>query len=179
MAMPMPNELGNETGPDRRAHEERPSEQPISGTRARRSAPARGSAPVPERTPRLGHDHDPDREATLLMMKVVERVEVARSFAKLAAGILTESAVRASAQLRAAADRTIRGTVEREGGLRSRYDRALRVARAAREAAIHVATHRPDRAPSDAPARARARAPAPPGEGATEPAGPEATTRRP
>lgn len=81
----------------------------------------------------------------LLMAKVVERVEVARSFARLAAGIVTLNAARATVQLRAVADQKIAETIEREGGLRSRYGRALEVARAARDAAIHVATHRPKR----------------------------------
>jgi hypothetical protein len=87
----------------------------------------------------------PDQEAMLLMMKVVERVEVAKSFAKIAAGLLTVSAARASVQLRTVADAKMAETIEREGGLKTKVDRVRKIARAAAEAAVHVATHRPAR----------------------------------
>ena len=104
MAMPMPTEVIVEN--------DRPSEQPASGTRARRS--------------------EADEEAMRLMMKVFERAEVARSFAKLAAGLLTTTAARASVQLRAVAETKMAGP-------------AFKIARAAAEAAAHVATQKRDR----------------------------------
>jgi len=78
----------------------------------------------------------------LLMMKVVERVEVAKSFAKIATGILAGAAAGAAMQLRAAADTKMVAVVEREGGLKSRLDRARKIARAATDAAVHVATRK-------------------------------------
>lgn len=65
----------------------------------------------------------------LLMMKVLERAQVAKSFAKLAAGLITVSAARASVQLR-------------EGPIKSRLDSVRKIARAATDAAVHVATQR-------------------------------------
>jgi hypothetical protein len=85
----------------------------------------------------------------LLMMKVVERVEVAKSFAKIAAGLLTVTAARASEQLRAVADAKMAETMAREGGLKDRYEHVRKIARAAKDAAIHVATHRPERDSGD------------------------------
>jgi hypothetical protein len=79
----------------------------------------------------------PDEEAMRLMMEVARRAQIARSFAKLASGLLTVGAAQASLQLRAAAD--------------ARLAEMRRVARAAKDAAVHVATHRPERAPDDAP----------------------------
>ena len=79
----------------------------------------------------------------LLMMKVVERVEVAKSFAKIAAGLFTVTAARATVQLRAVADAKMAESIEREGGLMTRVDRVRKIARAAKDAAVHVATHRP------------------------------------
>lgn len=80
----------------------------------------------------------PDEQAMLLMMRVVERVEVAKSFAKIATGIVAGAAV----QLRAAADTKMVAVVEREGGLRSRLDRVRKIAKAATDAAVHVATRK-------------------------------------
>ena len=114
--------------------EDRATEQPISGTRARRPAPA-AAAPALR--------HTPDEEAMQLMMRAVERVEVAKSFAKIAAGIFTVTTARATVRLRAVADAKMTQTFEREGGLRSQVDRVRKIARAAKDAAVHVATHRP------------------------------------
>jgi hypothetical protein len=150
MAMPMPlHDVSLHEAPasrdddrgDRGDRGDRATEQPISGTRARRPAAAAAAAP----SPRLS----PDEEAMQLMMKVVERVEVARSFAKIAAGIFTVTAARATVQLRAVADAKMAETVEREGGLRSQVDKVRKIARAAKDAAVHVATHRPQ--PPQAP----------------------------
>jgi len=71
----------------------------------------------------------PDEEAMLLMTKVLERALVAKSFAKLASALLTVGAAQASVQLRAAAD--------------AKLSEMKKVARAAAEAARHVATKRP------------------------------------
>ena len=79
----------------------------------------------------------------LIMMKVVERVEVAKSFAKIATGLVAGIAANAAVQLRAAADAKVIAVVEREGGLKSRYERVRTIAKAATDAAVHVATHRP------------------------------------
>ncbi len=81
-----------------------------------------------------------------LMMKVIDRVEVARSFAKIAAGIITVSAARAARQLRVVADAKLGAVVAREGGLETHYGRARKIAHAAAAAAVHVATHRPEKA---------------------------------
>jgi hypothetical protein len=143
MAMPMPlHDVPLDPRDDDRA-----TEQPISGTQARRAAPAPTA-----RMPRLS----PDEEAMQLMMKVVERVEVAKSFAKIAAGIVTVTAARAGVQLRAVADAKMAETVEREGGLMTQVDKVRKIARAAKDAAVHVATHRPpsekaESAPTPAP----------------------------
>ncbi len=116
-----------------KAHES--SEQPASRPRPRRAArPAPAPAPV---------RRHPDEEAMLLMMKVVERVEVAKSFAKIATGIVAGVAASAAVQLRAAADAKMVSVVEREGGLKNRLDRVRKIAKAATDAAVHVATHRP------------------------------------
>jgi hypothetical protein len=134
MAMPMPvHDLPLHEVPASR-DEDRATEQPVSGTRARR---ATTSAPGP--SSRLS----PDEEAMQLMMKVVERVEVAKSFAKLAVGIFTVTAARASVQLRTVADAKMTETIERDGGLRSQVATVRKIARAAKDAAVHVATHRP------------------------------------
>jgi hypothetical protein len=121
MAMPIPEQM----------HE---VPRPVSG-------PRRSSGTTTAAAPRL----TPDQEAMQLMMKVVERVEVAKSFAKIAAGLLTVTAARASVELRSAADAKIAETIDREGGLKSGYDRVRKIARAAKDAAVHVATHRPAR----------------------------------
>ena len=78
----------------------------------------------------------PDEEAMLLMMKVLERAQVAKSFARLAAGLLTVGAARATVQLR-------------EGPLKSRLDNVRKIARAATAAAVHVAKHRPEAAAAE------------------------------
>lgn len=80
----------------------------------------------------------------LLLMKVVERVEVAKSFAKIAAGLFTVSAARAAQQLRVVADAKMVEVVDRNGGMKTRYERVRKIARAATEAAVHVAKHRPE-----------------------------------
>jgi hypothetical protein len=85
--------------------------------------------PKPEPVSRTRARPTPDEEAMLLMAKVVERAQVATSFAKIAAGLLTVTAARASVRL--APD------------LRSRYERMRKMARIAAEAAVHVATQRP------------------------------------
>ncbi len=120
MAMPMPIPLQDA------------ADQPISGTRGRPEA-------VPPPRARL----TPDEEAMQLMLKVIERVEVAKSFAKIAAGIFSVTAARATVQLRAVADAKMAETIEREGGLKNQVDRVRKIARAAKDAAVHVATHRP------------------------------------
>jgi hypothetical protein len=122
MAMPMHDVSLDEVPASR--DDDCATEQPISGTHARR--PAAVAAPAPAPSPRPS----PDEEAMQLMMKVVERVEVAKSFAKIAAGIFTVTAARATVQLRAVAD-------------------AKMIARAAKDAAVHVATHRPKAATTE------------------------------
>jgi hypothetical protein len=141
MAMPMHDVSLDEVPASR--DDDCATEQPISGTHARR--PAAVAAPAPAPSPRPS----PDEEAMQLMMKVVERVEVAKSFAKIAAGIFTVTAARATVQLRAVADAKITETVEREGGLRSQVDKVRKIARAAKDAAVHVATHRPKAATTE------------------------------
>lgn len=123
MAMPMPSEVQPVTSESRGAAEHT-SEYPASGTHARRRPTAQSARMTP------------DEEAMLLMMKVVERVEVARSFAKIAAGLVTVTAIQASHRLRSAADR--------EGTIGARFDRVRKIARAAADAAKHVATRRPE-----------------------------------
>ena len=128
------------------AHE--PTAQPASRTRPRRAVAAPApAAPAPAAASARRH---PDEEAMLLMMKVVERIEIAKSFAKLATGIVAASAAQAALQLRAVADAKVVAAVEREGGLKSRLDRVRKIARAATDAAVHVATHRPDDDDADA-----------------------------
>ena len=104
MATPMPHDVHDH--------------DPFAGKRANR--------PPHERT-------SPDEEAMHLMTKVLERALVAKSFAKLAGGLLTVSAAQATLQLRAVAD--------------AKLAEVKRVARAATEAALHVAT-KPKKAPS-------------------------------
>jgi hypothetical protein len=142
MAMPIPNELANPPSRDGRLGDR--TEQPASGTRARRPQAAARPAPAPSARP------DPEQEAILLMSKVVERVEVATAFAKLASGLLAVTAARAAAQLKAVADQKIGEAMEREGGLGAHYARAVTIARAAKGAAVHVATHRSERAAPEA-----------------------------
>lgn len=119
-----------------------PSEQPVSRARPRRAARAAALPPAAAPAPAPVRRH-PDEEAMLLMMKVVERVEVAKSFAKIATGIVAGVAASAAVQLRAAADAKMVSVVEREGGLKNRLDRVRKIAKAATDAAVHVATHRP------------------------------------
>ena len=104
-------------------------------------------APASTEQPASRARRHPDEEAMLLMMKVVERVEVAKSFAKIATGLVAGIAANAAVQLRAAADAKMSAVVEREGGLKSRYDRMRTIAKAATDAAVHVATHRPPAEP--------------------------------
>ena len=145
MAMPVPlHDVSLHEAPASR-DDDRATEQPISGPRARRPVAAAAAtaattaAAAAASSPRLS----PDEEAMQLMMKVVERVEVAKSFAKIAAGLFTVTAARATVQLRAVADAKMAESIEREGGLMTRVDRVRKIARAAKDAAVHVATHRP------------------------------------
>ena len=141
MAMPVPlHDVSLHEAPASR-DDERATEQPISGPRDRRpvAVAAAAAAAAAASSPRLS----PDEEAMQLMMKVVERVEVAKSFAKIAASLFTVTAARATVQLRAVADAKMAETIEREGGLMTRVDRVRKIARAAKDAAVHVATHRP------------------------------------
>lgn len=106
-------------------HEERvrelPTNEPVSGPRQTRAPRAL----------------TPDEEAMQLMVKVMERARVATSFAKLAGGLLAATGAQASMVLRAVAD--------------AKVAEMRKMARAAKDAAVHVATHRPD---PDAPAPA-------------------------
>ena len=139
MAMPVPlHDVSLHEAPASR-DDERATEQPISGPRARRPVAAATATAAAASSLRLS----PDEEAMQLMMKVVERVEVAKSFAKIAASLFTVTAARATVQLRAVADAKMAETIEREGGLMTRVDRVRKIARAAKDAAVHVATHRP------------------------------------
>ena len=139
MAMPVPlHDVSLHEAPASR-DDERATEQPISGPRDRRPVAVAAAAAAAASSPRLS----PDEEAMQLMMKVVERVEVAKSFAKIAASLFTVTAARATVQLRAVADAKMAETIEREGGLMTRVDRVRKIARAAKDAAVHVATHRP------------------------------------
>ena len=144
MAMPVPlHDVSLHEAPASR-DDDRATEQPISGPRARRpvaaaTAATAAAAAAAASSPRLS----PDEEAMQLMRKVVERVEVAKSFAKIAAGLFTVTAARATVQLRAVADAKMAESIEREGGLMTRVDRVRKIARAAKDAAVHVATHRP------------------------------------
>ncbi len=131
MAMPMPIPLHQDHGPEAAPH------VPPSRERAR-SAPDR-------RRP------SPDEEAMQLMMKVVERVEVAKSFAKIAAGIVGVSAIRAGASLRAVADAKIAEAATHDRGVLSHVEKVRKIARAAKDAALHVATQRPDTKPETKP----------------------------
>jgi len=87
-----------------------------------------------------------------LMMKVVERVEVAKSFAKIAAGIVGVSAIRAGATLRAVADAKIAEAATHDRGVLSHVEKVRKIARAAKDAAVHVATTRPETKPEPEPA---------------------------
>ena len=78
-----------------------------------------------------------DEEAMQLMMDVARRAQVAKSFAKLAGGLLTVSAAQASLQLRAVAD--------------AKLAEMKRLAQAAKDAAVHVAKQRTERTTKDAP----------------------------
>ena len=129
MAMPMPIPLHHDHAPETAGH------VPPSRERAR-TAPTRPS---------------PDEEAMQLMMKVVERVEVAKSFAKIAAGIVGVSAIRAGATLRAVADAKIAEAATHDRGVLSHVEKVRKIARAAKDAAVHVATTRPETKPEPAP----------------------------
>ena len=127
MAMPMPMPLHEV--PEAQPHQV----PPVSRTRVRRE----------EAEPRPRLRLSPDEEAMQLMLEVVERVEVAKSFAKIAAGIFSVTAARAAVQLRAVADAKMAEAIERDGGVLGQVDRIRKIARAAKDAAVHVATHRP------------------------------------
>lgn len=86
---------------------------PVSETHARVTP---SSVPPPS---------DPDAEALLFVAKMMGRARVAQGVAKIAAGLVAGVASRATADL-----------------LESRYARVLHVARAAANAATHVATQR-------------------------------------
>jgi hypothetical protein len=94
------------------------------------SMPHEEHAPKPRRI-------SPDEEAMRLMMDVARRAQVAKSFAKLAGGLLTVSAAQASLQLRAVAD--------------AKLTEVKRLAQAAKDAAVHVAKQRTERAAKGAP----------------------------
>jgi hypothetical protein len=136
MPMPMPEAHAPAVSPEEAtvSRPDRASEEPVSGTRIRREpADTRPSMRL-----------SPDEEAMQLMLKVVERVEVAKSFAKIAAGIFTVTAARAGVQLRAVADAKMAEAVERDGGVLRHVEKVRKIARAAKDAAVHVATHRPE-----------------------------------
>lgn len=124
---------------------QQPSDEQLTPrNRTRRPAAVAVPSPVSSVEPQgAAPRRHPDDEAMLLMMKVVERVEVAKSFAKIAAGIVTVSAAHAAKQLRGAADAKMVEVIERDGPLKAHYSRIRKIARAAAQAAVHVATHRP------------------------------------
>ena len=98
------------------------------------------AADIPETTPASerrarARELTPDDEALLLMAKLLERTAVAKSFAKIATGFVLGSAAVAAKQLKTAA------------GLDARLERVKKIARAATDAAVHVATHREPAAP--------------------------------
>lgn len=93
-------------------------------------ARTRTNRPPPGRMPA-------DEEAVRLMANLLERAQVARSFAKLAGGLLAVSATQASLQLRAVAD--------------AKLAEMMRVARAVKDAAVHVATQGPEHETEVAP----------------------------
>ena len=72
-----------------------------------------------------------------LMIEIARRAQVAKSFAKLAGGLLTVSAAQASRELRAVAD--------------AKLVEVRRFAQAAKEAAVHVAKPRTESPAPDAP----------------------------
>lgn len=95
---------------------------------------------TPKQIPRTRPAHDPDAEAIKIAAKVVQKVAVARSLAKIAGSVL-----------RSYADRKMVEMVESDAGnALAHVERARRMANAAREAAKHAA--------SLAAARATARA---------------------
>ena len=115
---------------------------PIPVPLQRDHAPETATADVPPSRERPRTRLSPDEEAMQLMMKVVERVEVAKSFAKIAAGLATVSAARAGASLRAAAESKIAEAAPHDRGVLSHVETLRKIARAAKDAAVHVATHR-------------------------------------
>ncbi len=76
------------------------------------------------------------------MMRLAERFEVAKSFARIALSVAQVSAVRASKGLRDAAEDAIADSLEDDASLPSRVAALSRVARAAAGAAVHVAKQR-------------------------------------
>lgn len=93
-----------------------------------------------------------EEEALELIVRLAGRVRVARSFARIASGMLQESAQRASEALRAYADEAVSELAPPE---------LRRVARAAAEAAVRVTTSRiahgarPEKKREDPPGPAR------------------------
>lgn len=125
---------------------------------------------------------DPDAEALRLVMKVVERARVARSFARIAAGVVHESAKQASTVLRAHAGaalaaRTGPGAASPAAPAASASGRApslgfQRLARAAADAATEVTAEEVARILTALEALA-----APRPEAAPPPSDPASTTR--
>ena len=106
----------------------------------------------PETTPaseRRARALTPDDEAMLLMQKILDRTAVAKSFAKIATGFVLGSAAVAAQHLRVATDAKVRAA-----GLDARLERVRKIARAATQAAVHVAKHR--EAPAEATPEAAA-----------------------
>jgi hypothetical protein len=93
------------------------------------------------REPAMARDLvDPDEEALRLVVKLANRLQVARSFARLTAGVLQERAARASEVLKVYSQVAKVQLAPSEAALRARVDHVQRVARAAAEAAVQVTT---------------------------------------
>jgi hypothetical protein len=94
------------------------------------------------REPAMARDGlvDPDEEALRLVVKLANRLQVARSFARLTAGVLQERAARASEVLKVYSEVAKVQLAPSEAALRARVDHVQRVARAAAEAAVQVTT---------------------------------------
>lgn len=104
---------------------------------------------------------DPEEEAIEIATRVVERFEVAKSLARLFAGVAREHAAVAGAGLKALADQKVAEIVAKDGGkLAARALQAQRFAKAAAAAAAHAATSAAERhgkargEPAEAPAAA-------------------------
>ncbi len=96
--------------------------------------------PLPDPSLRARVDVDPDEEALRLMSKLCNRLQVAKSFARIAAGMVQEQASHASSVLRVAAGVAKVQVAPQEAAVRARVEQVRRVARAAAEAAVHVTT---------------------------------------